>query len=47
MMEIVENPELLVPLKKKSKEIIQQMNLDMDHHTDEILKLYYEILTQK
>ncbi|TET09949.1 MAG: glycosyltransferase [Candidatus Atribacteria bacterium] len=47
MMEIVENPELLVPLKKKSKEIIEQMNLDMDHHTDEILKLYYEILTQK
>jgi len=47
MMEIVESPELLVPLKKKSKEIIQQMNLDMDYHTDEILKLYYEILAEK
>ena len=44
MMEIVDNPELLVPLKKNSKEIIQKMNLDMDHHIDEILKLYHEVL---
>ena len=47
MIKIVENPELLVTLKKNSKEIIQKMNLGMDHHTDEILKLYYEILAEK
>ncbi len=47
MAEIVENPELLVPLKKNSKEIIQKMNLSMDNHTEGIMKLYYEILAEK
>ncbi|MCD4670148.1 MAG: glycosyltransferase [Actinomycetia bacterium] len=47
MMEIVKNPQLLMPLKKNSKEIIQKMNLDTEHHIEGILKLYYEILAEK
>ena len=47
MAEIVNNPELLLPLRKNSKEIIQEINPDIDHHTEGLLNLYYEILAEE
>jgi glycosyltransferase involved in cell wall biosynthesis len=44
MNEIVEDPDLLISLKERAGEIIGKMNLDIGSHTDEILKLYHEIL---
>ena len=43
MQEIVKNPGILKPMKEKSREIIDNMKLNISDYTEQVAKLYYEI----